>query len=224
VTSLDSFAHDDGAYVLGALSSDERTAFERHLLTCTACTGRVRELAALPALLAGLPTGAYTDDAHDSPPASLLPSLLEHLRSQRRRRHWLTAGLAGLAAACVLALAVVAWPTRPAPAPRVQAASFQSMTEASGIVNSPLHATAAVVAVKWGTQIRLACRYDAADTPGVDYLLVVVDKDNVAHPAGSWKLSPGAVAHFTGGTALRSDQISKVEIAVGNRPILELKI
>ncbi len=34
--------HDDGAYVLGALSPAERTAYERHLATCSFCREAVR--------------------------------------------------------------------------------------------------------------------------------------------------------------------------------------
>ncbi|MGH3348437.1 MAG: anti-sigma factor family protein, partial [Nocardioides sp.] len=32
------FAHDDGAYVLGALSPAERVAFKQHLAGCAECT------------------------------------------------------------------------------------------------------------------------------------------------------------------------------------------
>ena len=45
------FAHDDAAYVLGALSPAERLEFERHLGRCDDCTRAVRELAGLPGLL-----------------------------------------------------------------------------------------------------------------------------------------------------------------------------
>src|SRR4029450_6542568 len=44
--------HDDGAYVLGALSPAERAAFERHLATCSFCREAVAEGAVLPGPLA----------------------------------------------------------------------------------------------------------------------------------------------------------------------------
>ena len=47
--------HDDGAYVLGALSPEDRVAFERHLPGCRECQRSVRELAGLPGLLARVP-------------------------------------------------------------------------------------------------------------------------------------------------------------------------
>lgn len=222
MTTLDPFTHDDGAYVLGALSDEERGDFERHLATCPACAARVHDLAPLPALLAGLPASAY-DEAPEGPPPNLLPDLLRHVDGQRRRRHWLTAGLAGLAAACLVALAVAVWPTAHRATPGSGAPRQQAM---SAVTASAVHATAALADVAWGTEIRLTCHYDAGPyAPVGRYQLVVVDTHNVAHGAGSWTLSPGRVTHFTGGTALTRDQISKVEITLPNdQPILELAL
>jgi hypothetical protein len=223
VTSVDPFAHDDAAYVLGALSSDERAAFERHLETCPDCSARVREMASMPALLAGVPASAYGDEEdEEEPPAELLPHLLSRVRFEQRRRRWVTAGLAGLAAACLIALVVAVWPSSsPRQGTGTSVARPQAMSELSG---SPVHATAALSSVAWGTKIDLVCEYYASATKAWDYQLVIVDKMNVAHPAGSWKLVPGKVAHFTGGTALTRDQISKVEITAGNRAILQLTL
>lgn len=214
MTTPDPFAHYDGAYVLGALPDDERADFERHLPTCTACTERVRELTPLPGLLAGLPASAY-DDYDDEPPSTLLPGLLRRVRSERRRRHLLTTGLAGLAAACLVALVIAVWPSShhagtPTPQP-------QAMT---ALIASPVHATALLRDVAWGTQIRLTCRYDEVE-PGINYKLIVVDKQNVTHEAGSWALA-GRVTNFTGGTSLSRDQISKIEITWKGRAILQL--
>jgi anti-sigma-K factor RskA len=216
VTTADPFAHDDAAYVLGALSSDERAAFEAHLASCPECAERVRELSSMPALLARVPASVYRHE-QEAPPAILLPHLMSRVRFEQRRRRWLTAGLAGLAAACLVALAVVAWPSSPGPsAPRPLAMS--------AVGDSPVHATAALSSVAWGTKIDLVCEYYTNPAQQWDYQLVVVDKRNVAHPAGSWKLVPGKVAHFTGGTALARDQISKVEITVGDRAVLQLAL
>ena len=221
MTTVDPFAHDDAAYVLGALSSDERAAFERHLESCRQCTERVRELSSMPTLLAGVPASAYGDE-EQAPPADLLPHLLSRVRFEQRRRRWVTSGLAGLVAACLVALAVAVWPgSSPRPGTRTAVAVAQEMSQVS---SSPVHATAAVSSVAWGTKIELVCEYYSPPTKAWDYELVVVDKQNIAHPAGSWKLVPGQVAHFTGGTALTRDQISKVEITAGDHAILQLTL
>ena len=42
--------HDDGAYVLGALSPAERAAYERHLATCSFCREAVADILVRPAV------------------------------------------------------------------------------------------------------------------------------------------------------------------------------
>ncbi len=219
MTALDPYAHYDGSYVLGALSDEERADFEEHLRTCSACTERVRELEPLPALLAGLPATAY-DDSADEVPDTLLPGLLSQVRAERRRRHWVTAGLSGLAAACLVALAVAVWPSGNHPTPGPGTPRPVAM---SAVVSSPVEATAALSDVQWGTRIELACRYESSYFVGSVYHLVVLDKHHVAHAAGSWEILPGKVTKFTGGTALKRDEIAKVEItAADNEPVLQL--
>lgn len=52
------YAHQDGSYVLGALSTAERNEFEQHLTVCEDCARSVRELTPLTALLARLDAAA----------------------------------------------------------------------------------------------------------------------------------------------------------------------
>ena len=89
------FAHDDGAYVLGALSPAERLEFERHLPGCDECTRSVRELAGLPGLLGRVDASDLEDHLVDEPvPETLLPALAREVRRTRFRR----------------SIATVAWP------------------------------------------------------------------------------------------------------------------
>ena len=90
-----SFAHDDGAYVLGALSPAERLDFERHLATCDECGRSVRALAGLPGLLDRVDAGVLEHPTADPPlPATLLPALTREVSRGRRRRASMIAGLA----------------------------------------------------------------------------------------------------------------------------------
>ena len=43
--------HDDAAYVLGALSPNERAAYESHLASCSFCREAVADLALVPDML-----------------------------------------------------------------------------------------------------------------------------------------------------------------------------
>ena len=102
------FAHDDAAYVLGALSLADRQEFERHLPGCADCSRAVGELAGLPGLLGRVDASVVEEPEVDDPvPATLLPALSREVRQARRRRTWAAAGLAAAAAvAVVVALTV----------------------------------------------------------------------------------------------------------------------
>lgn len=218
MTIIDPFEHDDAAYVLDALSDPEREAFEAHLATCTACTGRVNALAATSTLLTDITAADLAEPEPEREPDTLLPGLLRRAASARRQQRWLINGLGGLAAACLIALAVAVWPTSHSahqPAPRAM----------SALRASPVHATAALIERKWGTQIDLDCRYtgygDASTR--LSYGLHIVDRSGATHDLGTWTLQPGTDTTFTSGTALPRDQISTLQITGPNgTPILQL--
>ena len=46
--TTDRFRDWDAAYVLGALDSEDRRAYERHLAKCPSCSKALAELAGLP--------------------------------------------------------------------------------------------------------------------------------------------------------------------------------
>jgi hypothetical protein len=107
----------DAAYVLGALASDERREFERHLSACGRCRAAVAELAGIPGLLALTPEPAAAGVAGPvgagaagaagsirpvpdatSPSADVvdLAAVAGTIRSRRRRRTgWLAVAAAG---------------------------------------------------------------------------------------------------------------------------------
>ena len=211
----DPFVHFDAAYALGALSDDDRDEFEAHLAACADCRRRVAEIAGLPGLLAGLPESAYAAAVQvEAPPDTLLPNLLRQVRREQRRRRLIVTGLTAAVAACLVALAVLVWPSaQPArPAPR----------QMTAVAASPVHATAALVTRGWGTEIDLVCRYDTGYRPAAAYSLVVVDDHGARHAAGSWTLQGGKQITFTGGTAVALADIASVQITFRDRPILAL--
>ncbi|MEQ6903775.1 zf-HC2 domain-containing protein, partial [Nocardioides sp. YIM 152588] len=86
MSATDPYAHDDAAYVLGALSPEERRAFEEHLTGCAECARAVREVAGVPGLLARLDASAFAVPEELPPvPDTLLPRLLARVRRRRRR-------------------------------------------------------------------------------------------------------------------------------------------
>lgn len=221
----DQYATWDAAYVLGSLDEDERRAYEQHLLGCATCTAAVRSLGDLPVALA-LVMPAEFDGPEESPPPTLLPSLLWQVRRTRRRRRLITAGLGAVAAACIILAGVFAW--------RSTGSSSPTATPATGRVvalSSPpgtpadVQATARIQQVGWGTRVDLTCRHVASggpyDDPDEAFQLVVVDRNNTSQVLGSWKLITGKDTHFTGGTSLPATGISRVEITASDgQPLL----
>jgi hypothetical protein len=204
----------DGAYILGALSDDDRRAYERHLAGCDRCSASVAQLRDIPRALAAVPASVLEDDA---PPPSLLASLLGRIRRERNRRRWIVGGLAAAAAACIVALSiVVAQPDHPASHPVAMHA----------VADAPIEATADIRSVGWGTRIDLVCSYYEYVPAGRPYALVVVDRSGDRHTLGSWNLVPGKVAKYGSGTSLSRDQIASVQIATldGQQPLLTLNL
>jgi hypothetical protein len=208
----DPFLYDDAAYVLGALDPQERAEFERHLETCPDCLDRVREARGVLPALATVPAAAL-----DPVPETLLPGLLRRATAERRRRRIGWGALAAAVAACVAALTVALLPSTSTPAPK-------TTPMAAVLTDAPIRADAAVQAKPWGTEIQLYCWY-VHDRPATAYLLQVRDRAGHRHPLGTWRLVPGSEIEYSSGTALRPNQISRVEIALPNGlPVLRLNL
>jgi hypothetical protein len=222
MTEHDRFAHDDAAYVLGALSAEESAAFEAHLATCMICQDAVAEISELPALLAGVTEADLPDTTVGSaPPDTLLPSLLRAARRQRMRRRWVGAAAAGLAAAAIVSLSVALVGDGGTGNAHAHSGNQLAMT---ALVSSPVEATAQLQDAGWGTQITLDCTYHSSYTPDVSYHLVVHDTHGATTSAGSWQLSPGRTTHFVGGTSVRRSDIASIDIVAGATPILTLRL
>jgi hypothetical protein len=222
-------AHLDAAYVLGALSPEERLAFERHLATCPSCSAAVRDLAGLPGLLAQVsPEVVESPREPEQVPDTLLPNLVREVRRTQHRRRW-TAGLAAAAAVVVLGagtVAVVAATGDGGPPPQAvpTLAPSQQMTQ---LDQTAIWGKVALTSVLWGTRLDLTCSYEE-QTSGYDegahtYALVVHTRDGGTEQVATWKGLPGRTMRVTGATALTTDQITSVEVQdAAGHPLLEL--
>lgn len=216
--TADAYTRLDAAYLLGALDADERLAYEAHLATCQRCRASLDEISAIPPLLAGQDDAVLAAPPAAAPtpiPDTLLPRLLQAAGRERARRRWLTAGLGLVAAACAVALTVIALPSGSGgsrPAPRAMTA----------LTATPVNATVSLQPAPWGTEIDLTCWYRAGATvpPSDRYELVAHDAGGATYNLGSWRLAPGRRVIFTSGTALAETQIKNLQITQPNGPAI----
>ena len=229
------FAHDDAAYVLGALSPAERLEFERHLAGCDECSRSVRSLAGMPGLLDLADAGVLENPPTDPPlPATLLPSLHRAVDARRRRRTVAIAGLAASAAA-VASLSIpmvldhddappVTGPsTSSSPSNKVETLTMAPLGQ------SPIQATLGLEPVTWGTRMLLTCTYDTAwmddvELPDeVDYLLFVTTREGRTEQVGSWRSVDGTTMRVPAATSVVRDDIATVEVRTADgRVVLRL--
>jgi anti-sigma factor RsiW len=216
----DPFQHEDAAYVLGALSHEDRLAYEEHLRTCARCSAAVAELAVLPGLLGRLPGLPAPAGAPEQPPETVLPGLLARMRRGRHRRRACGAAAAVAAAAVlVIGTAVVTAHTRPDPA----AAGVPVIMV--DVADVPVTADVRLEAVAWGTRITMTCRYDGPPPSGPyaphSYQLVVVAAgDRSTQRVAQWQVLPGRDASVTGSTDLSPAEIAQVQLRDGDGTVL----
>jgi hypothetical protein len=227
------FAHDDAAYVLGALAPGERLDFERHLADCDECTRAVRALAGLPGLLGRVDAQVLEQPPRPVPvPDTMLPALTRAVRRGTRRRTFAAAGLAAAAAASVALLS-------PSVVSRISpddARSSQGTTSQDAVVNRqmspvgdvPVQATIGLERVTWGTRLLLTCTYqpksvEYAVPAEADYTLYVRTREGRTEQVGSWRSVSGAPMHVAAATAAAPSDIASVEVrTTDGRVVLRL--
>ena len=207
------FAREDGAYILGALSPAERTAFEQHLGQCPTCRDSVARIAVLPGLLGRLnPTIAVSSV---KAPSTLLPAVLTlaatRRKAERRRRTW-TAIAAGIAAAMVAVLTGVGVHLVESSGPTPTTVGYSAMQQSQTYI--PIEADIALTPADGGTWVAMRCRYGGADEGRTwPVWLVVFPRDGgQIDPIGSWMAAPGKEVTLTALTRYRPDQIARIEL------------
>jgi anti-sigma factor RsiW len=220
----DPFSESDAAYVMGALTADERLAFEAHLAGCPHCSQSVAELSGVTDLLDRVPLARVLEPGArpEPPPDLLLPMLIGAVRAQRRR-HALWLAASGAVAASLVALAIVI------------GVNQRGSSEPPGVsvAMSTVRPTAAVAATlqlspaSWGTRVSADCRWVGATT-GEDaevkkvYRLVAVPRDGSAPQVlAQWSVLPGDDAKVVGSTDLPTSRIAAIELrAVADGAVL----
>ena len=210
-------AQNDAAYVLGALTPEERLVFERHLATCPTCSAAVRDLAGLPGLLAQVSREVVESPQVPEPvPDTLLPNLVREVRRSQHRRRWV-AGLVAAAAVLVLGVGTVLVVTNGDDGAPTQAGPVLATAhEMEQVDQTGVWGEVALTSVLWGTRLDLTCSYQesAGGYPEGEhtYALVVHTTDGGTEQVATWKGLPGKTMHVTGATALTTDQIRDVEV------------
>jgi hypothetical protein len=225
--------HNDGAYVLGALSPGERATFERHLAGCASCRDAVAEVAALPALLGRLDDPDLVEAIGEPAPASRVPALIDAVLAARQRERRIARWRSALtvAAATCAALAVglaLTWsrpqpvppgaqashpateqPTRPATPAPVQMAAMEPVRP-----TVPVRAEVGLRDTEWGTEIVLHCRYFRTTryTDPYAFRLVVWGPDRTTEQIGSWSAGPGDNLRLIGFTHFPAAHLQRIEL------------
>jgi hypothetical protein len=219
----DPFSESDAAYVMGALTPDERLAFEAHLVDCPHCRQSVAELSGVTDLLDKVPLARVLDPGArpEPPPDLLLPMLIGAVRAQRRR-HALWLAASGAVAASLVALAIVVGVNQ-----RGSSEPAGVSVAMSAVRPAAVEATLQLSPASWGTRVSADCRWVGATTgkdAGVKkvYRLVAVPRDGSAPQVlAQWAVLPGDDAKVVGSTDLPTSQIATIELrAVADGAVL----
>jgi hypothetical protein len=222
----DDLAEWDAAYVLGALSMDDRRTYESYLASNPARAAELTDLAGMPGILNALSRDeavALTDLA-GAPLADPRPDNVVSLaqaaakRQQRTRRTWLAAAVA-TAAAFLIAGGVVGATVFPRSSTPAQTVAMQPMQPTP---REGLTAELAVTEKKWGTELNWACQYTKDWSRNVaSYDIVVTKHDGVQQTVGSWKPAGDEAKGLSAATSISTSQIRTVDIRVSgsNEPL-----
>jgi hypothetical protein len=206
--------HDDGAYVLGALSPAERSAYEQHLATCSFCREAVRDIATLPDLLSRLDATEFAKLIDPSLSANQEHHPIRRMVTRRKSAKTLTVRVLSSAAALLLIALVgvgvfvlTRGSSAPAATPPGPAVAMMPVAGAS-----PLTATLRMTSKAGGTLVNLTCEYSKSAATPYTFRLMAYGPDEEKEQIGSWQAQPGtdfameAVTHFTAGS------LSKLEL------------
>jgi hypothetical protein len=217
VTDDSDIANWDAAYVLGALTPEERREYEDYLAANPQHAAALDEFSSLPSILDVLsPEEALalvsTDEPRDEKPLDLMPSLARaaERRQRRSRRNFMlmvTATAAAFLAVGVIVTAAVLGRPQTSTSPTLQA---MTSTGRPGVT-----AQLAVTEKKWGTRLDWQCQYTKDWSRNVgSYDLVVTTVDGKHTTVGSWRPEGNETSGLAAATVIPTSQIRTVDIRV----------
>jgi hypothetical protein len=224
--SIDKYRQWDAAYVLGALGTDDRREFERHLASCAVCSRAVAELAGMPGLLmkidansaqilATAPEKVNVFALPLEPIQSLARAALKHKSGLRRR---MAVGMA-VAASFVMVIGLLVGSQL---SERANNAGSPVSTVALGVKVSMIALEKNSMAVdmrvsakRWGTQFSWNCIYAKGEVSGSQpqsFDLVVTDAAGVATTVASWKQAGTSAKGLVASTGISMSKIKTIEV------------
>jgi len=224
----DIYSDWDAAYVLGALSHEERSDYEAHLAQCPACSSALALLAGIPGFLGkidsqtaiGLMNGSLTDSIADSIDESLFMQKLARRAAQERHKTRIRQTI-GLVAAVVISVGIglttgiLVHTTRgvtSSPANSI-GTSWHLTNLQPQIMSADLH----IISKTWGTHFDWNCTYSktaAAWGPSVRYNFVLTDNTGKKSTLATWSPSGGVAKGLSATTALSESQIKMLEVTI----------
>ncbi|MEV4131118.1 zf-HC2 domain-containing protein [Dactylosporangium sp. NPDC049742] len=237
-------------YVLGALSPEERDAYERHLAGCAECQAEVAEFGDLPELLGKLDPGVASWAGPSAvPPSSpsssssssdlswagpsvapspadasgvdpLLPRVLDRARRSRRTERRRRRWQTAGTALVAACLGVLA--VLGVRSAGLGQPDFVAMQEVAATV--PVTASLAIEGLDDGTLVRMRCAYKPGGGYGKwTYKLYVVPKSGEPEELDSWTAGAGDEYELKAHSQYRRDNIQKIEIrGADGTPLLAL--
>lgn len=224
--AVDKYREWDAAYVLGSLSTDERREYERHLVTCGACTNAIAELAGMPGFLmkidantagalASEPAGENVIALSLEPIQSLARTAIKRRKSVRRRM----AAAMAVAASFVMVIGLLV------------GANLQTSNNSSNGQTSVVAAGAKISMIameknamvvdmrvtkkRWGTQFSWNCSYGndvASASIPESYDLVVTDASGLKTTVASWSQAGTSAKGLVASTGIPLSTIKTVEV------------
>jgi len=214
----DDVAEWDAAYVLGALSPEDRRTYESYLASDPERRAEVDQLGGLPDILDVLsPEEALAlTDLGGAPPAEDRSDNVASFSAASAKRQRRSGRAIAVAVAAAAALAIIGGVVGATVFPRttgtVQTVAMAPMQPGS---RPGLTAQLAVTEKKWGTELNWACEYTKDWSRDVEsYDIVVTTRQGAQITVGSWRPAGDDATGLAASTSIPTPEIRSVDIRV----------